>query len=317
MGRSVLVTGGAGAIGSRLAKRLVDRGDEVTVIDNLNSGFRDNVPGTARFVEASIVDEPRMEEVFRAGSFTQVFHLAALFANQNSVEHPLEDLTVNAKGTLLMLLHAQRLQRQRVLERFVYVSSSCVYGVCEGAENEDAPFHPETPYAITKMIGEKYCRYLHHAGVPTTTVRLFNSYGPGERPGRYRNVIPNFIRLALKGEPLTVTGNGEETRDFTFVDDVVEGIVAAAESPHAVGHVYNLSTGRETQILHLAREIIRLTGSSSEIRFAARRSWDKTLRRCGDSSRAQQQLGFVPRTRLEDGLARTVEWLRSLEAGSA
>lgn len=319
-GRDVLVTGGAGALGSRLVRRLAGQGARIVVLDDLSSGYRENVPVEADFVQGSVTDADLVRRVFAdRGGFDWVFHLAALFANQNSVDHPVQDLLVNTLGTLHLCEAARETPTK--LKRILYTSSSCVYGNCTGAVAETAPHHAETPYAISKDTGERYLEYFsRHYGLPVTIVRLFNSFGPGERPGRYRNVIPNFVRLALRNEPLTITGTGQETRDFTFVEDVIDGVIAAALSGAALGHTYNLGTGRETTIEVIAREIIRLSGSRSEVVYVPPRSWDHVSRRCANIGRAKADFGFSPATPLPEGLSRTIDWLRTVsltEAGPA
>lgn len=306
-----LVTGGAGAIGSNLVNTLLQKGMEVLVVDNLSSGYVDNINPNATFIEADISDEFTMQALLKENQFDYIFHLAAFFANQNSVDHPLRDLEVNGKGTLLLLKLAK--EHSHALKRFIYASSSCVYGAFEGMANETSPHLLETPYAITKLVGEQYCMYYHqNFRLPVTVFRFFNCYGAGERPGKYRNVIPNFINQALKGETLKITGSGEETRDFTFVDDALNGILLTLDSEFAIGQTYNISTGKETTILHLAQRIIELTGSSSKIEFIPRRNWDHTLRRCGDSSKIKKDFGFLPRTELDEGLEKAIAWIKNL-----
>jgi nucleoside-diphosphate-sugar epimerase len=308
---TALVTGGAGAIGSRLTSRLLEDGFEVVVVDDLSSGHRENVPESAEFVEADILDLERIGELIASRDFTHIFHLAALFANQNSVEHPGKDLDVNGRGMLQLLELSVPLTKRGVLRRFLYTSSSCVYGGAEGPVSEGRSFLLDTPYAITKLLGEHYATFFSSFhGVPISTVRLFNSYGPGEYPGRYRNVIPNFIAKALKGEPLTITGTGQETRDFTYVDDIVDGIYRAARSDAALGQTYNLATGRETAIKVLAELIVQVCESKSPIEYVPRRSWDHVLRRSGDIRKARMEIGYEPQTDLGTGLERTVRWIR-------
>jgi nucleoside-diphosphate-sugar epimerase len=307
----VLITGGAGAIGSNVAARLVERGELVTILDDLSSGFRENVSETARFVYGSITNVELLDQLFRESRFELVVHCAALFANQNSVEHPERDLEVNALGTLNLAKRASAHARRGVLRRFIYLSSSCVYGNCSGGVTEDTAIDTSTPYAISKLMGEHYCLYFAKSeALPVTMFRLFNVYGPGERPGRYRNVIPNFVDSALRGEPLLITGTGAETRDFMYVGDLVDGLLAAAACERACGEVYNMATGAETRIDEMAHQIVLRCGSRSEIRRAPRRAWDHTIRRVGDASKAAAHFGFHPGTPLETGLAHTVEWLR-------
>ena len=215
-GKKVLVTGGAGAIGSNLTKALVELGAQVIVVDDLSSGQIWNVPSSPNvlFVKGDILDEVILKRVFFERPQI-VFHLAAFFANQNSVDHPERDLMVNGMGTLRMLEYSVF---NRV-ERFVYASSGCaIYGsdMPLPLKEDFVTMHLSTPYQITKMLGELYCNFFHHHyELPVVKPRFFNSYGPGEVPGQYRNVIPNFIYWAIKGLPLPITGTGEETRDFT------------------------------------------------------------------------------------------------------
>lgn len=308
-----LVTGGAGAIGSRLVPRLRERGHEVVVVDDLSSGYRGNLPPDVEFHEGSIVDRQLVGRLADEVGFDYVFHLAALFANQNSVDNPMKDLDINGAGTLNLLVCLAGSPHFERLKRLVYTSSSCVYGRAVGIVREDAPYSTDTPYAVTKLMGEYYARYFNKQyAMPVTIVRPFNSFGPGERPGRYRNVIPNFIRLAMLGQPLVITGSGEETRDFTFVDDIAEGFYRAAISDRAIGEAYNLGTGRETKIGDLAQRIVALTGSQSEIQHVSRRSWDHVDRRCADASKAKAELGFAANTTIDEGLAATISWIKSL-----
>jgi nucleoside-diphosphate-sugar epimerase len=311
-GRSVLVTGGAGAIGSRLTSALADLGAErVIVLDDLSSAPRWNVPSLPNvlFVRGSILDEEILKRVF----FEEpqiVFHLAALFANQNSIDHPEQDLMVNGLGTLKLL----RYSRMTRIERFVYASSGCsIYG-------SDSPLplredyismHLSSPYQITKMLGELYCNFFHnHYGLATVCPRFFNSYGPGEVPGQYRNVIPNFIYWALQGKPLPITGTGKETRDFTYVDDIVDGLLRAGCRKEAVGEAFNLASGTETQILDLAELINNITGNKAGIVHLARRKWDTKDRLLASVEKARLLLGYEPRTSIEEGVEATVEWFR-------
>lgn len=305
----VVVTGGAGAIGSRLiASLLRSEAERVVVVDDLSSGYEWLLPKDprVRFVKADVCDLPRLSIEAEA---PLVFHLAAFFANQNSVDHPADDLHTNGLGTLTALAWAERARARRV----VYASAGCSIAGhnVDGPVREDMPvsLHLDTPYQITKALGEFYCNYFLPR-VGTVRCRFFNSYGPGEVPGRYRNVIPNFIRLALRGEPLVITGTGEETRDFIYVDDLVHGLRLAGQEPQAHGEAFNLGTGIETPVLALAETILRATKSRSRIEHAPRRSWDRSLRRQADIGKARRVLRFEPAVKLEEGIGRTVEWFR-------
>ena len=304
---TAVVTGGAGAIGSRLVRRLLDRGaNSVIVVDDLSSGYEWLLPRDSRlrFIPADVCDFPSLE---LAAEDALVFHLAAFFANQNSVDHPLDDLHTNGKGTLSVLSWAGEHHARRV----VYASAGCSiagHGI-DAPIREDMPvsLHLDTPYQITKALGEFYCNYFDQH-VSTVRCRFFNSYGPGELPGPYRNVIPNFIWLALNDEPLVITGSGEETRDFIFVDDLVDGLLLAATTDNAGGGAFNLGTGIQTDVLTLADTIIQACGSKSRVEFAPRRPWDNSLRRQADISRSQSVLGFNPGVRVSEGIRLTVDW---------
>jgi UDP-glucose 4-epimerase len=306
---SAVVTGGAGAIGSRLVRRLLNDGaDRVIVVDDLSSGYAWLLPADDRveLVRRDVCDLPQLGLDVAS---PLVFHLAAFFANQNSVDHPDADLHTNGLGTLNVL----RWAADAGVRRVIYASAGCSiagHGVDEPIR-EDMPvsLHLDTPYQITKALGEFYCNYFL-SRVSSVRCRFFNSYGPGEVPGHYRNVIPNFIWSALHDEPLVITGTGDETRDFIFVDDLVDGLLRGALIPAAHGDAFNLGTGRQTKVIDLARTIIELTGSRSEIQFAPRRAWDHSVRRQADNSKARTVLGFAPDVPLRKGLTETVSWFR-------
>jgi nucleoside-diphosphate-sugar epimerase len=310
--KTILITGGAGCIGSNLTRALLSRARLIVVLDDLSSSEQWNVPQDPRvkFVEGDVCQDDVLAEVFSYRPEV-VFHLAALFANQNSIEHPRDDLRVNGLGSLKVLQHAQMAR----VERFVFASSGCsVYGA--GAPlpvTEDfISLELDTPYQITKLLGELYCNYFHHyMRIPVVRARFFNVFGPGEIPGRYRNVIPNFVYRALLGKVLTITGTGEETRDFTYVDDIVAGVLACAENDGAVGQAFNLASGRETRVIDLARTINAQTGNGAGIEFAGSRDWDRITRRCASVEKARRLLGYHPRTGMRKGLRNVIAWTRA------
>ena len=310
--QKVVVTGGAGAIGSALCRRILAEGcSKLVVIDDLSSGFKENLPTDNRvqFVQGSITDPSVLKQVFVAPCDV-VFHLAAHFANQNSVDHPTIDLEVNGLGTLYLLEHAL----QTGVKRFIFASSSCVYGNQAGALSENqALLSLDTPYAITKLLGEQYVNFFQHFHkLPTVILRYFNSFGPGERPGKYRNVIPNFIAQALRGQSLVITGTGDETRDFTYIDNTVEGTLRAAISEQSIGKTYNIGAGREVKIIELAKTINHLTKNTAPIVFKPRRAWDSVEHRCANITAAQTDFVFSPDHDFNSQLTRTVEWFKSL-----
>jgi UDP-glucose 4-epimerase len=309
-GRSILITGGAGCIGSNLATALAAQGAaRVLVLDNLSSASRWNVPDhpAVRFVQGSVLDDETLRAVF-AERPDYVYHLAALFANQNSVDHPEQDLQVNGLGTLKTLQCAHRAG----VRQFVYASSGCsVYGskaplpLAEDYVSIDL----DTPYQITKLLGELYCNFFfNYYKLPVVRARFFNVYGPGEIPGRYRNVIPNFLYWAMRREPLPITGTGEETRDFTYVGDIIQGLLAAGVAEDAVGEAVNLASGREVAVIALADLINELTGNEAGVRYVERRPWDNITRRCASVEKAGRVLGYRPATDFETGVRRTWKW---------
>ncbi|MFQ5914696.1 MAG: NAD-dependent epimerase/dehydratase family protein [Nitrospinota bacterium] len=310
--RCVLVTGGAGAIGSHLCAALLRHGaGKVVILDDLSSAERWNIPEDPRllFVHGSVLCEEDLRRIFSERPLI-VYHLAALFANQNSVDHPERDLMVNGLGTLKVLQYAHL----GAVERVVYASSGCsVYGKSPLPLREDfLSMDLNTPYQITKMLGELYCNfYGNFYGLQVVRTRFFNSYGPGEIPGRYRNVIPNFIYWALRGEPLPITGTGEETRDWTFVADIVDGLLCAGSMKEAVGEAYNLASGKETRVIDVARWINEATENTAGVRYVERRKWDTKDRLLASVDKAKSALGYEPRTDFRQGLRQTVEWFRA------
>ena len=310
-GKRILITGGAGCIGSNLAKALLKANPErIIIIDDLSASYEWNIPKDPKvvFIHGSILDEERMKRAFSYKPH-YVFHLAAHFANQNSVDHPETDLLVNALGTLKTLQYANLVE----VERFVFASSGCsVYGSQTPLPlREDfVSLHLDTPYQINKLVGELYCNYFNdYYGLPVAIARYFNVYGPGEVPGKYRNVIPNFIWWAMNRQPLPITGTGEETRDFTFVDDIIDGTLRMGFVKEAVGEAINLASGTETRIIDLANWINELTGNSAGIIFKPRRDWDKAVRRRASIEKARKILGYQPKTDIKTGLKKTYEWI--------
>lgn len=311
-GKVILVTGGAGSIGGNLVRSVAELGAKLVIIlDDLSAAYKWNIPALSNvlFVEGSILDETALKRVF-AEKPQVVFHLAAFFANQNSIDYPEKDLLVNGMGTLRVFEYCALAG----VERVVYASSGCsIYGSSAPLPlTEDfMSMHLTSPYQVTKMLGELYANFFHHHyGLPIVKTRLFNSYGPGEVPGQYRNVIPNFIYRALLKQPLPFTGSGEETRDFTYVTDIVDGLLRAAYIEAAIGNEMNIASGREINILEMAHLVNRLTANPAGICQAQPRVWDTKKRLLASVQRAKQLLGYEPRMDFETGLKSTIEWFR-------
>jgi len=309
--KRILITGGAGCIGSNLVRALLKADPEkIVVIDDLSAAYEWNLPKDAKvlFTCGSILDEEKMKRVFSEKP-QYVFHLAAHFANQNSVDHPETDLLVNGLGTLRVLEYSNLVG----VERFVFASSGCsVYGSQAPLPlREDyVSLHLDTPYQINKLVGELYCNYFYdYYKLPVVIARYFNVYGPGEVPGRYRNVIPNFIWWALHKQPLPITGTGEETRDFTFVEDIVDGTLRMGVVKEAVGEAVNLASETETKVIDLANWIIELNGNETQIVFRPRRDWDQVVKRRASIEKARKILGYAPKTSIKTGLSRVYNWI--------
>ncbi|MFC2004667.1 NAD-dependent epimerase/dehydratase family protein [Chloroflexota bacterium] len=310
-GKKVLITGGAGCIGSNLAKALIEaEADKIIVLDDLSSAEKWNIPvgSNVAFIEGSILEEEVLKRAF-SEKLDFVFHLAAHFANQNSVDHPETDLMVNGLGTQKVLQHSHLTG----VGRFVFASSGCsVYGSQAPLplKEDFVSLHLDTPYQITKLLGELYCNFFYnYYGLPVAIARYFNVYGPGEIPGAYRNVIPNFTYWALHRQKLPITGNGEETRDFTFVEDIVDGTLRLGIFPEAVGDAFNLASETETKIIDLANAINQITGNDNGVEFTARRDWDLITRRRASIEKASKVLGYQPRIKIEEGIKRVYNWI--------
>jgi UDP-glucose 4-epimerase len=312
-GKTVLVTGGAGAIGGNLVRKLNDlKTKKIIIIDNLSSSYEWNLPKGPKiqFILGDILDDEKLKWAFKHKPQI-VYHLAAHFANHNSVDNPETDLMVNGMGTLKILEHAHLVG----VERFIYASSGCgIYGAGSKIpfEEHDVSMNLYTPYQVTKMLGELYTNYFHNLyEMPVVNARFFNSYGPGEVPGRYRNVIPNFMYWAMNKRELPITGTGNETRDFTYVGDIVEGLLAMAYYPKAIGDAFNLATGREIRISDLANWINEITSNSAGIDHIERRNWDKKNRLLASIDRAKRVLRYKPSMDFRKGLLKTHGWFET------
>ena len=314
-GRSILVTGGAGSIGSNLVialSKLVGNEGKIVILDNL-SAIKEKDPwnvvplSNVMFVMGDVRSDIDLKRVFKENP-SIVFHLAAFFANQNSIDYPEIAADVDIVGQIKLLEYS----RLAKIEKFVYASSGCaIYGSYpELPLKEDfISMHLTTPYQINKMTGEMYCNfYQHHYDLKTVNCRFFNSYGPGEVPGQYRDVIPNFIYWAMNGIGLPITGTGEETRDFTYVMDLMQGLIKAGYYEKAVGENFNLAAGREINIIDLANMINKITQNKAEVVFLQRRKWDTKPRLLASIEKAKQLIEYNPITEFEYGIEKNMEW---------
>lgn len=307
--KTVLVTGGAGCVGSNLTRKLSQQAGKVIILDNLDSAYEWNIPDedNISFVKGDILDDEMLKRVFKEKP-DYVFHLAAHFANQNSVDNPELDLMVNGMGILRVLEYAHLVG----VERFVYSSSGCgVYGLDSKMpfEEHDISISLHTPYQVTKLIGELYTNYFHNLyDLPIVNARFFNVFGPGEVPGKYRNVIPNFMYWSMTNQALPITGDGSETRDWTYVDDIVDGLMAMGVVEEAIGEAINLGSSAETRVIDMANMVNELTGNQEGIAYAARRNWDAKTRLLSSIEKARKILDYNPKTTFKDGLKKTHQW---------
>jgi UDP-glucose 4-epimerase len=305
-----LVTGGAGFIGSNVVDALLARGDEVTVVDDLSTGRRENLEPAlsngARLVEADIRDAAAMRELFEQARPEVVFHFAAQIDVRHSVADPAADARINVEGTINVLDAARAAGVPRVVNTS---SGGAIYG--EGRTlpaPEDHPVAPEAPYGLSKFCAEHYCdifRRMH--GLSTVSLRYGNVYGPRQDPLGEAGVIAIFCGKLLEGGTPTVFGDGSQTRDYVYVGDVVEANLAAAAAD--VGGPFNIGTGRETTVLELVDALAGLAGRPFEPEHAPPRQGE-VQRIALDCSRARAELGWEARVDLSDGLARTLESLR-------
>jgi UDP-glucose 4-epimerase len=304
-----VVTGGAGFIGSNLAHELSARDYQVVIFDNLATGRKENIEQLLKrdnvdFIQGSITDLPTLVEAFSGATY--VFHQAAIPSVPRSVEYPLASHEANVDGTLKVLLAA----RDCKVKKLVYASSSSVYGDTPTLpKKEDMAPNPQSPYAVSKLAGEYYCRVFQSVyGLPTVCLRYFNVYGPKQDPNsNYAAAIPRFITSVLRGEPPVIFGDGEQTRDFTYVKDVVAANILAAEGGAA--GVANVASARSISVNDLARSIIKLIGNKVEPVYREPRAGE-VKHSLADIRRAAA-FGFQPEYDLAKGLRETIEHLRA------
>jgi len=304
-----LVTGGAGFIGSHVVEALLPQGDTVRVVDNLSTGHRDNLAHLSGFdlTVGDLADPTVADEVARGVDY--VVHLAALPSVPRSVSEPVESNHANVTATLNML----EASRRHDVKRMVFVSSSAVYGNAPTLpKHEDAVLAPLSPYALQKLIGEQYCRlYLELYGLDTVSVRYFNVFGPRQGPSLpYPGVIALFARSVIEGRAPTIHGDGEQTRDFTYVQNVVDGTLKACIATDVSGQVINVACGTRVSLNDIFTAICRLNGSRLGSEFGEPRTGDVRDSQA-DITRARTLLDFDPAVSLEEGLRQTLDWYRA------
>lgn len=302
-----LVTGGAGFIGSHIVDELVRREQHVRVLDNFTTGKRENLASVLdriELVEGDIRDLGTVRNAMQGVDY--VLHQAALPSVPRSIADPLASHEVNATGTLNVLIAA----RDASVRRVVYASSSSVYGNSPTLpKHEGMPTNPLSPYAVSKLAGEEYCRAFYQVyGLPAVALRYFNVFGPRQDPtSQYSAVIPRFIAAMLRGEPPTIYGDGQQSRDFTYVANVVEANLLACKEDAAIGQVFNAALGGRVSLLGLVASLNKVLGSAIEPQFKAARAGDVKHSQA-DVAKFQQATGFHGQVELKEGLQRTVEW---------
>lgn len=310
---TTLVTGGAGFIGSHLVSALLESGRQVRVVDDFSTGRRENVPPAVELVEGDLA-EPSVARAAIAGCEV-VFHQAAIPSVPRSVSDPVASHRANVDATLQVLVAA----RDAGVRRVVYAGSSSAYGDTPTLpKTEDMPPRPQSPYALQKVVGEEYCRlFTALYGLETVTTRYFNVYGPRQQPGSpYSGVISLFVDALSAGQAPTIHGDGRQTRDFTYVGDVVRGVLAASTARDVSGRVINVAAGGRVSLLELLETIGTLTGADVEPVHGPSREGDVRDSQA-DISAARALLGFEPRVSLEEGLRETLAWFSASRSTSS
>ncbi len=308
--RSYLITGGAGFIGSNIAHELVRRGEKVRIVDNFSTGHRGNIEDIlddVDLMEADVRDLEGMKRAVEGVDF--VLHQAALASVARSVRDPLASNEVNVTGTLNLLIAA----RDAGVKRFVFAASSSIYGDAPDLPKaEGMTPRPISPYAVNKLLGEHYCRIFHNIySLETVCLRYFNVFGPRQDPAsEYSAAIPRFITAMLEGETVTIYGDGEQSRDFTYVKNVVDANILACEAPDAAGEVINVACGDQIGLNQLISAMEEHLGINARRLYTQRKIGD-VMHSCADISKARKLLGYEPIVGFDEGLGRTVEWFKN------
>lgn len=310
--KKYLVTGGAGFIGSNIVKKLLENGEFVCVADNLSTGKKENIAEffenkNFKFVEGDVTNLEFCKKITKDIDF--VFHQAAVPSVQRSVENPLNSNLANVQGTLNMLIAS----RDQKVKKFVYASSSSVYGDNpELPKKENFPVLPISPYALTKYAGERYCQIFYKIyGLPTICLRYFNVFGPKQDPNsQYSAVIPRFIKSFLNNESPIVFGNGEQSRDFSYVDNVVLANLLATETKEGFGEVFNVACNKENSLNQLIDLLNEITGKNISAEYKEKRKGDVD-HSLADISKIKNVLGYSPIVDFKEGIIKTLKWYES------
>lgn len=306
-----LVTGGAGFIGSHIASALLAQGARVRVLDDLSTGHRQNIDeigGDVDFIHGSVADEDLLAKVLDGVEL--VFHEAAIPSVPRSVEAPKQTHIASVDGTFSLLVAA----RDRGVRRVVYAASSSAYGDQPTLpKSEDMPPNPLSPYAVAKLVGEYYCQVFTRCyGLETVSLRYFNVFGPRQDPGsQYSGVVSRFISALLSGERPVIYGDGEQSRDFTYIDNVVHANLNAATAPHASGRVFNVANGERITLNQLLNELKELTGNQQVTAEYLEARVGDVRHSLADISMARELLGYESKVDLREGLQRTIDWWKT------
>ena len=305
--RNVLVTGGSGFIGSNLVRRLIKEGNSVTVLDNFMSGYRSNLEPfpEVNIIEGDVRDKNAVETAMHGVEV--VFHLAASVGNKRSIDQPITDAEINVIGTLQVLEAA----RKEGVRKIVTSSSAGIFGALKTMPiKEDHPIEPDSPYGCTKLCEEKLClSYAKLYPIEVVCLRYFNVYGPNQRFDAYGNVIPIFVFRMFRNEPLIIFGDGEQTRDFVHVDDVVQANIKAADAIGVSG-AFNIASGMHITINHLVKMITKDNSPSVKIEYGPIRQGD-VLHSLADIGSARKILGYEPQVEIVDGLKEYITWVKN------
>jgi UDP-glucose 4-epimerase len=324
-GKKIVVSGGAGFVGSNLVRKLsLQSPEKIFVVDNLLSSEEINIKGIPKveFIHSSIANDAVLDQLYKERP-EYIFHLATYHGNQSSIYDPIADHDNNLITSIKLF---DKFKNDSNVKKVVYSAAGCAVAeksvtTAEATVEEDhVSLVMDSPYSISKIVGEFYAVYYHKQHkLPTVRARFQNVYGPGEILGAgewrgtpatvWRNVTPTFIYKAIKGMSLQLENAGSGSRDFIFVDDIANGLMACA-SQGQPGDVYNLASGRETTIRELAELIIKITDSQSDLEILPKRDWDTSIKRFGSTIKAKEKLGFEAQIQIEEGLRKTIEWTK-------